>query len=105
MFPSLSLHCTADFGIVKGASLATRPFVLSEYGGITSRVPGHAASTDSYGYRDVELSRYPEAFDSLMEEIRQLKPLGLAGAVYTQLSDIEEEINGILTYDRKVRKK
>jgi hypothetical protein len=39
-----------------------------------------------------------------MEQIRILSKEGLAGAVYTQVSDIEEETNGLLTYDRKVRK-
>ena len=39
-----------------------------------------------------------------MDQISQLKADGLAGAVYTQVSDIEEETNGILTYDRKVMK-
>ena len=36
--------------------------------------------------------------------IRSLEEEGLCGAVYTQVSDIEEETNGLLTYDRKVRK-
>ena len=39
-----------------------------------------------------------------MDQISRLKADGLAGAVYTQVSDIEEETNGILTYDRKVMK-
>jgi hypothetical protein len=39
-----------------------------------------------------------------MEKIRALYNDGLCGAVYTQVSDIEEETNGLLTYDRKVRK-
>lgn len=39
-----------------------------------------------------------------MKKIRDLSKEGLAGAVYTQVSDIEEEINGLLTYDRKYKK-
>ncbi|MBO6163653.1 MAG: glycoside hydrolase family 2 [Lachnospiraceae bacterium] len=81
-----------------------RPCVLSEYGGLTSRIPGHTAAGDSYGYRDVAPEDLPGEFDALMREIRSLKKEGLAAAVYTQVSDIEEEINGLLTYDRKVRK-
>lgn len=42
--------------------------------------------------------------DALAEKIRELTEQGLAAAVYTQLTDVEEESNGILTYDRKVRK-
>jgi hypothetical protein len=37
-------------------------------------------------------------------ELEELKKKGLAAAVYTQLSDIEDEVNGLLTYDRKVCK-
>ena len=39
-----------------------------------------------------------------MAEIAALEKKGLSGAVYTQVSDIEEETNGLLTYDRRVRK-
>ena len=42
--------------------------------------------------------------DALAEKIHQLEREGLAAAVYTQLSDVEEETNGILTYDRRVCK-
>ena len=42
--------------------------------------------------------------DALAEKIRELTEQGLAAAVYTQLTDVEEESNGILTYDRKVGK-
>ena len=48
--------------------------------------------------------RYQKAMDALAEKIRELTEQGLAAAVYTQLTDVEEESNGILTYDRKVRK-
>ena len=40
----------------------------------------------------------------MSEEITPLKEQGLCGAVYTQLSDIEDEINGLMTYDREVCK-
>lgn len=42
--------------------------------------------------------------NALAEKIRELTEQGLAAAVYTQLTDVEEESNGILTYDRKVCK-
>ena len=47
---------------------------------------------------------FPQSFHETMEKIRSLEEEGLCGAVYTQVSDIEEETNGLLTYDRKVRK-
>ena len=49
-------------------------------------------------------AQYQKAMDALAEKIRELTEQGLAAAVYTQLTDVEEESNGILTYDRKVRK-
>ena len=81
-----------------------RPFVLSEYGGYTCDIPGHVMYEENYGYRDYSPEDLPDAFDELMAEIEALKKDGLAAAVYTQISDIEEEKNGILTYDRKVKK-
>ena len=81
-----------------------RPFVLTEYGGYDCRIPDHAMSENTYGYRHYEPEEFSEACLLLMEECRNLQDQGMAGAVYTQLSDIEEETNGLLTYDRKVCK-
>ncbi len=82
-----------------------RPFVISEYGGYTCRVPGHVSTEKtSYGYRTEDQDTFPGAFRALMEKIRALSAEGLSGAVYTQVSDIQEELNGVLTFDRKVRK-
>ena len=80
-----------------------RPFVLSEYGGFACEIPGHISAEGVYGYHNVTPEEFPERFRTLMEEIKALRPKGLSGAVYTQLSDIEEEINGLLTYDRKLK--
>jgi hypothetical protein len=57
-----------------------------------------------YGYHIAEVDQFPQQFEDKMTEIRELEKDGLCGAVYTQVSDIEEETNGLLTYDRKVRK-
>ena len=81
-----------------------RACVLTEYGGINLNIPGHAMSEEVYGYKKSSKEEFPAAFAKLMEEIRSLKEQGLAGAVYTQVSDIEEETNGLLTYDRKAVK-
>lgn len=83
-----------------------RPFYLSEFGGYTLPVEGHLWSGGGWGYKgyrnEADLAAaYRELFT------RQLVPLirhGLRGAVYTQLSDVEIETNGLLTYDRKVLK-
>ena len=44
------------------------------------------------------------AYNELDKRVQELKKEGLCASVYTQLTDIEEEINGIMTYDRKVVK-
>jgi len=82
-----------------------RPFVLSEYGGYTFSEPGHVYSDVPYGYRSYSSKEaFTDALKALQETIRELREKGLSGAIYTQLSDIEEETNGLYTWDRKVCK-
>ncbi len=82
-----------------------RAFVISEYGGLTLKIPGHIWKEQSYGYGKLSSqAEFQEQFRKLQEEIRALEKEGLSGAIYTQVSDIEEENNGIYTYDRRVRK-
>ena len=82
-----------------------RAAVLSEIGGHTYREPDHSACEELYGYgacRDKEaLGR---AYRELTEKVKKLIPQGLCASVYTQWTDIEEEINGVYTWDREVRK-
>lgn len=83
-----------------------RAFVLSEYGGYACRIEGHSSVERIYGYKKFSTTEeFSAAYRRLLD--KDLKPLiqkGLCGAVYTQLSDVEEEVNGLLTYDRKVCK-
>lgn len=81
-----------------------RPYVLSEYGGRACRIPGHTLYDETFGYYSCRPEKMPELFRRFQARIARLARRGLAAAVYTQLSDIEEEINGIATYDRKVVK-
>ena len=81
-----------------------RPFVLSEYGGADCSIAGHSMSEEVYGYQKVGEEEFPKTFRALIDQIHALAGEGLAGAVYTQATDIEEETNGLLTYDRKIRK-
>jgi hypothetical protein len=80
--------------------------VLSEYGGYNLRVPGHVRSEKDFGYRRFgSAAALGAAFRRLHEE--ELRPAvgrGLSGSVYTQLSDVEDELNGLVTYDREVLK-
>ena len=83
-----------------------RALALSEFGGYNLRVDGHCFSQKDYGYR-----RLPDAaalwrdFARLYErQVLPAVPRGLCAAVYTQLSDVEDELNGLMTYDRRVVK-
>ena len=83
---------------------SSRPFLLSEFGGYVYQIPEHSAVPDKvYGYK---ICKSREAFVKdlralYLEQILPLVPKGLCGAVYTQVSDVEEETNGLLTYDRR----
>lgn len=83
-----------------------RAFFLSEYGGYACPVKGHTSVDRVFGYKRYETAEaFRTAFQNLIQKsLLPLKKQGLSGAVYTQLSDVEEEVNGILTYDRKVNK-
>ena len=83
-----------------------RAFVISEYGGYACHIAGHSSVERIFGYKKFDtLEDVSKAYHDLYES--QVLPLiekGLSGVVYTQLSDIEEEVNGLVTYDRKVVK-
>lgn len=84
-----------------------RVVVLSEFGGYSLKVDGHVFNkVKSFGYRKYDTKeKLTAAYEKLYT--KQLLPLikkGLSAAVYTQITDVEDEINGLLTYDRKVLK-
>ena len=84
-----------------------KPLVLSEFGGKTYRCAGHVFNPDqTYGYGGCQsLEALASAMEQLyLNEVLPCISQGLCAAVYTQVSDVEDEINGILTYDRKVCK-
>ena len=83
-----------------------RAVVLSEFGGYSHSVRGHRYSKKKFGYKEFEMPvQYEIGIEDLYkEEIFPAIEKGLSAAVYTQLSDVEEEINGLMTYDRKVNK-
>ena len=84
-----------------------KPLVLSEFGGYTFKPEGHVYNTEeTYGYGKFEnVEEYAKAVEKLyLTEILPAIDNGLCAAIYTQVSDIEDETNGILTYDRKVCK-
>ena len=95
------------FRKVKLEGDGVRPLVLSEFGGKTYKAEGHLFNPEkSYGYGGCEsLDALNEAVKKLyLDEIVPCTEKGLCAAIYTQVSDVEDEINGLLTYDRKLEK-
>ncbi|MBO7196404.1 MAG: glycoside hydrolase family 2 [Clostridia bacterium] len=83
-----------------------RPIVISEFGGYSHRVKGHIFGESEYGYGGFETAEeYETALIKLYgEEIKPLISGGICALVYTQVSDVEDETNGLLTYDREILK-
>ena len=85
----------------------SRVLALSEFGGYSMPLAGHMASEKEFGYRIYRTEKaFMDAYCALYERevIPHLEKQALSAAVYTQVSDVEDEINGILTYDRRVVK-
>ena len=85
----------------------SRPLVISEFGGYACKLPGYYyGGKRDFGYRKCpDRTALQKDIERLyQEEIEPLKAKGLSAAIYTQLSDVEDETNGLLTYDREVKK-
>ncbi|MBQ8310937.1 MAG: MFS transporter [Clostridia bacterium] len=83
------------------------PLVLSEFGGYSCKLDGHAFNLDkTYGYRTCKTPQdLEDALESLYcDEIIPAIEAGLSAAILTQVSDVEDETNGLVTYDRRVVK-
>jgi beta-galactosidase/beta-glucuronidase len=83
-----------------------RAVVLGEFGGLGLPVAGHTWQEEkNWGYRSCKNSReLTAAYGELMNKLRPLVAQGLSAAVYTQTTDVEREINGLMTYDREIIK-
>ena len=83
-----------------------KPQLLSEFGGYSYKIPEHSFNRKkTYGYKKhKDQGEYVSNLLALYEEVYQLAKEGLSGAIYTQVSDVEDETNGLLTFDRKVLK-
>ena len=100
-----SLHIY--FGMWHRLKKSQNPLVLSEFGGFVHGVQGHIFNLDkAYGYgtckTKAELMKKLE--DVYRNHVLPAIPKGLCASIYTQISDVEDETNGLLTYDRKVQK-
>ena len=84
-----------------------RALALTEYGGYILSVDGHRWTDKVFGYRvcrDAAALKRDYAKLMLGQVLPHIRKEGLTAAVYTQLTDVEEELNGLMTYDREVLK-
>ncbi len=83
-----------------------KPWCLTEFGGLSTRVKGHTFNNKMFGYKIFNSKQgLTKAYKNLFEKtiIPQIKD-GLSATVYTQVTDVEDELNGLFTYDRRVQK-
>ena len=84
-----------------------KPLVLSEFGGYSYKVDRHSFNLDkTYGYRFfIDRKKFGDALEALyLNEVIPMIDRGLCATVYTQVSDVEDETNGLYTYDRQILK-
>ena len=83
-----------------------RPVILSEFGGYSMKIEDHAFSEKIFGYAIFnDKDKLDAALKRLWEdELIPAKELGLCASIYTQLSDVQSEVNGLVTYDRRIVK-
>lgn len=82
------------------------PWCLTEFGGLSTRVKGNTFNDRMFGYKIYKSkATLTNAYKKLFEKtiIPQIND-GLSATVYTQVTDVEDELNGLFTYDRKVQK-
>jgi hypothetical protein len=89
--------------LIPGYHYNGSPVSLTEFGGIAFIPPGHDVPPEAWGYSGVE-----KTADAALDRLRGLygaiaRIPGFAGLCYTQLTDVEQEINGLTTYDRKLK--
>jgi beta-galactosidase/beta-glucuronidase len=84
-----------------------RVSVLGEFGGLGLPIAGHTwLAENSWGYQEYgDAETLLEGYTGLVQRLRELQETrGLAAAIYTQTTDVETEVNGIMTYDRELIK-
>ena len=98
-YPDVAMEPTQDF--------PGRIMTLGEFGGLGLPVEGHmwVESKNNWGYRNISDKKGLLAdYATLMDELQASIGIGMAAAIYTQITDVERESNGLLTYDREVSK-
>ena len=101
--PGAGVPDNAKAALIPGYHYHGQPVALTEFGGIAFIPPGHDVPPEAWGYSGVE-----KTADAALDRLRGLYEAiaripGFAGLCYTQLTDVEQEINGLMTYDRKLK--
>jgi Glycosyl hydrolases family 2, TIM barrel domain len=100
--PGMPVPPPSPAALIPGYSYNGTPFYLSEFGGIAYIPPGHQVPAEAWGYSGVE-----KTAEGAMERLRGIyagiAKLPFAGICYTQITDVEQEVNGLMTYDRKLK--
>ncbi len=91
------------FKPIKVKTPPIRPLVISEFGGYSHRVEGHLFGEGNYGYSTFKTAKelHLEIERLYLCEVKEAILSGASGFIYTELSDIEDETNGFITYDRE----
>ena len=92
-----------DHALAAGFIYNGTPVYLSEFGGIAFIPAGHSVPQTAWGYSGVEKTSESALarLRSLYEALARMPSIG--GICYTQITDVEQEINGLMTYDRKLK--
>jgi hypothetical protein len=98
--PGAAIPQVSRATLIPGYGYNGTPFYLSEFGGIAFIPAGHEVPAEAWGYSGVE-----KTSDGALERLRgiyaAIAKLPFAGICYTQITDVEQEVNGLMTYDRK----
>jgi beta-galactosidase/beta-glucuronidase len=100
--PGVALPGRGRHWLVPGAAYNGTPLYLSEFGGIAYIPEGHKVPESAWGYSGVEKTA-EAALERLRGLYRAIARAPFAGVCYTQITDVEQEINGLMTYDRKLK--
>ncbi len=93
------------FKKVKLPKKENRCIILSEFGGLVLPIEGHVIKGNSVYKKFKTKEEYLKAYEEMINrDVIANIPLGLSACIYTQLSDVEEETNGFVTFDREVVK-
>jgi hypothetical protein len=83
-----------------------RAIVLGEFGGLGLRTEGHMWEEEDWGYRGMEsVDELSDTYRTYYDDVRRFaRESGLSASIYTQITDVETEANGLMTYDREIVK-